>query len=579
MMSRRLTVGLAVLAIVLTTVIGGVALAESGAQESSDEEYTLDELQEDGTHQAIPSARIVPAEQRVYWLEHRAVNKPWQDVTPSSNGEKLAEDGVLKTNTIYLRTIRAESTSESMNVTLVTYDVATREVTRGNTTTTEQVAENVSVINRQVTMEAGWSVAAVELPQTSEKTQVTMWLDEHPDTARWTFEHKSVATTQPINIGNWSEFLLLGGAFIILPSLGFGWYGGRKVKSMIASAGAPPGHGFAYYTIIATLVTMAIMYWAYYYAAEVIVTMPIVLGAYVAAVYVGYMFATHEGRTERKLLWQPHIEAVDAFSGTKIPSVGSGNDEKSIQFSEDMPFGQMQIYQFLDEGQDGLSVVRDGWLAFLARVKGGRARVENAHELKTRFSTWNSPWSEVFLVDPEADTLIDYEPPGLALKTPEIDEWGDLVWPLLLLGGGGYIAWQAAQSYGPTAWLILLVAVPFLVWKFAVTGTDSHVHIDPAPAALRSVVASMMVMNIGNADAKGLQEAEEFAWETLAQSNLDIEALKERRNRTVTERILGDDLPEDDHRSNGTDAASDHEHDASEDSEPVEEEEGVDVVE
>lgn len=579
MISHRVAAGLAVLAVILTTVVGGVAIADS-TQQSSGEDYTLDELQQDGTHQAVPSARIVPTEQRVYWLEHRAVNKPWQDVTPSSNGEKLAEDGMVKTNSIYLRTIRAQSTSESMNVTLVFYNEATREVTRGNTTTTEEVAENVSVINQQVTMQAGWSVAEIDLPQHSQKKQMTIWLDEHPDTARWTSEHKSVATTQPIDVNNWSEFILLGSAFIILPSLGFGWYGGRKVKSMIVSAGAPPGHGFAYYTIIATLATMAIMYWAYYYAAEVIVTMPIVLGAYVAAVYVGYMFATHEGKTERKLLWQPHIQSVDAFSDTKIPSVGSGNDSKSIEFSEDMPFGQMQIYQFLDEGQDGLSVVRDGWLAFLARVKGGRAKVENAHELKTRFSTWNSPWSEVFLVDPEADTLIDYEPPGLALKTPEIDEWSDLVWPVTLIGGGGYVAWQAAQSYGPAAWTVLLVTIPFFVWKFAVTGTDSHVEIDPAPAALRSVVASMMVMNIGNRDAKGLQEAEEFAWDTLAQSNLDIEALKERRNRTVTERILGEDLPDDDHRSNETTASSEDDDDSSEDSVTTgEQEEGVDRVE
>lgn len=512
-MTRRLLAAFAALLVLGTLLTGAVGALPSDQQAES--EYTLEELRQDGKHYAEPSVRIVPSEHRMYWLEHRPVNQPWRDVTRAKNGKKL--DGTLKTNAVYLRTILATDTAETVNVTLVYYDVATKQVSKGNTTTTKRYAANVSVVEKSVTLKPGFSVAKITLPQHSEPTHVTMWLNEHPDKARWTFTHHSVALTQPLDADTWSEFVLLGAGFIMLPALAVGWYGSRKVSSWIDTAGAPPGHGATYVATVATVVTGGVVLGAYYYAAEVIVTLPVVLGIYVGVVYVGYMLATHTGRTEEKLFWQPHIESVDAFTSTKMPSIGSHEDGRdSLSFAEDMPFGQMQQYKVLDEGQDGLSIVRDGWFAFLARLKGGRARIENADELKTRFSLWDSEWSEVFIVDPEAETLIEYEPPGLRLKMPEIDGWTDLVWPLGLLGGGGFLAYRATEIYGPTAYAVLLAVVPILVWKFAVEGTDSYVHVDPAPAAMRPVLASMLAMNIGYRDASTLEEAEEFAWRALA---------------------------------------------------------------
>ncbi|GGL26116.1 hypothetical protein GCM10009037_07180 [Halarchaeum grantii] len=533
---RRTLAVLAVVALLVTTV-GGVAMAQETS--SNDSQYTIEELKEDGQHYSQPSMRIVPSENRLYWLEHRPVNQPWKDVTKASSGKML--DGQLQTDTLYLRTYTATSEPRSVDVTLVFWEQGTRSVSRGNATTTEAVAENVSVVHRTVTLEPGKSLGEIALPQHDESTRVTMWLDSAPETARWTFSHRSVAFTQPIDADTWSDFLILAAGFVILPALAFGWVGGRKVKTAIEKAGEPPGHGFGYYALVATIATALIMFGAYYYAAEVIVTLPVVLGLYVAVVYVGYMLATHSGRSETKLFWQPHIESVEAFTKTKLPAIGAGNSDKQLSFSEDMPFGKMQSFRVLDEGQDGLSIVRNGWFAFLARLKGGRARIENADELKTRFSLTESPWGEVFIVDPEATTLIEYEPPGLELKTPEVESWKDLVWPAALLGAGGVIAWQAAQQYGPTAWAVLLVAVPVLAWKFAVTGTDTHVHVEPAPAALRPVLASMLVLHLGYQDASKLREAEQFAWSALAGQEKEKMSWERDRDETFVERTFRDE--------------------------------------
>lgn len=540
-MSRR-SVAVLAAALLLVSLVGGVAVAQE-ASSSGSSEYTYSELKQDGRHYSVDSARIVPQEQKVYWLEHRPVNQPWRDVTAAKNGKKLS--GMLKTDTVYLRTIRASDEPRSVDVTLVFWEKGTQTVTSGNSTTTHPVAENVSVVHKSVTLEPGWSVGKISLPKHEDPTRVTMWLDEHPDTARWTFTHQSVAFTQPVDADTWSEFVMLAAGFVILPALVFGAYGGRKVKSWVERAGEPPGHGFVYYAATATIATGALVLAAYYYVAELIVTIPVVLGVYVGVVYVGYMLATHSGKTSSKMFFQPHIESVDAFTSTKMPAFGAGNSEQTLSFSEDMPFGIMESHRVLDEGQDGLSVVRNGWLAFLARLKGGRARIENAHELKTRMSLVDSPWNEVFIVDPTADTLMEYEPPGLRLKTPEIDDWTDLIWPVALLGGGGVIAWQAAQAYGPAAWAVLIMALPILVWKFAVEGTDSYVHIDPAPVAMRPVVATMLVATLGYDDATSIEEAEEALWRTLAGQEQEKLEWERSRDQTFVDETFRDPTGDD----------------------------------
>ncbi len=537
-MTRRVVIAL-VLMLLAGGVVGGVAIAQEGDSSNTDAEYTLSELRQDGKHYSQPSARIVPEEGRVYWLEHRPVNQPWKTVTKKSGGQKLAEDATLKTNSVYLRTIRASTGTKTVNVTVVSYDVSTRTITQGNTTRTEQVATNVTETTQQVELGPGWSLAEISLPHHDDTKQVTMWLEDHPDTARWTYPHKSVATTTPIAINTWSGFLMFAGGFVIVPALGGGAYGAKKVRAWVQKAGVPPGHGVGYYVGLTLAATLGIVMWLYYQAAEIIVTAPPVLGLGVAAAYVGYMLSTHEGNAEEKLFWQPHIESVDAFAKSKLPSIGAGNDDHAVSFSEDMPFGTMQSYRVLDEGQKGLSIVRDGWVPFLARLKGGRARIANADELKTRFSLWDSQWSEVFIVDPEAETLIEYEPPGLELKTPEIETWHDLVWPATILLAGGTAVWQLTQIYGVVAWALMLVAAPYLVWKFAVTGTDSHVYVDPAPVAMRPVLASMLAMQMGYDDASTLEEAEEFAWAALAGREKEDMTWSRNADQTLVEEGYG----------------------------------------
>ncbi|WP_253738000.1 hypothetical protein [Halohasta salina] len=551
-MRRRLLAVLAVLALLTTMLAAAPAAGQS-------EGYSLDELKQDGTHYAVDGQRLVPSENRMYWLEFEPPNQPWQSVTKADNGPKFGSGQTLQTNTIHLRTMLASTGTETRTVKIVSWQKGSKTVRNGNTTTSQPVAVNVSTTTQQVNFEPIQGVAEVDLPQHDEPHQITMWVEGASDEARWRFTHESVATTQPINVDDYSDFVMLAGAFVILPAVAMQGYGSRKVRDAIDRAAKGPGHGFLYYAISITVLTGGLLAFAYTQLAEIIVAAPIVLGGYVALVSTGYTLATHEGQAEEKLFWQPHIESVESFSTAKFPSVGSGDADDSLDFSEDMPFGTMQAYNVVDEGQRGLSVIRDGWLPFLARIKGGRAKIENAHELTTRFSLFDSEWDECFIVDPEADTLIDYKPPGLRLKTPEFDTWREALWPVGIAVGviGG--TWWAAQQYGAVAWATLLLAAAVYVWVYAVEGTDSYCRVEPAPAAMRPVLASMLVMSVGNRDAHRLQDAEEFAWKALAQQE-DVKADHLRRGdqsnvEAAFGSAAGDTADEDDVDSDSVESA------------------------
>lgn len=529
-MTRRLATA-AVVGLLLLSVFAGLGGVAAAQDANETEGYTLQELKQDGKHYSVDGARIVPDEQRVYWLEHQPANQPWRDVTKANNGPKFGAGQTLKTNTLYLRTIRAQTSTDAVNVTVVSWDRATRTVTDGNTTKEVAYAANVTSQTQQVSLGPGWSLGAIDIPRHSDTKRVTMWIEGHEDTARWTFKHQSVAFTQSLDADTYAKFVMLSALFVIFPALFTHYYGSKKVKRWIDRAGAPPGHSAAYYTAIALITSGAIVYGIYSFAAEIIVAAPVVLGIGVGVVSMGHTLSTHEGRTSKKLFWQPHIESVSAFASTKIPSIGADDPEK-VEFSEDMPFGQMRSFHVLEEGHNGLSIVRDGWMAFLARLKGGRARIENADELRTRFSLWRSGWDEIFIIDPDAETIIDYERPGLRLKMPEFDTWKDLVFPLGVAGGIGMGIWQLFQIYGGPALAGTAIILAYLVWKFAVEGTDSYVRINPAPVAMRPVLASMFVLQMGHRDASSLEEAEEFAWRALA--GKEEEQLSWERDRDET---------------------------------------------
>ena len=494
-----------VLLAVLLAVSMSVGAMPAAAQTNASEDYTIEELRQDGQHYSVPSARIVPDEQRVYWLEHSPANKPWVQVTKQRNGQKFNGE-MLRSNTLYLRTIRAQTDMEAATVKIVSWQPETRQVRRGNQTVEERIASNVTVQTQQVNLGPGWAVGEINLPRHDETTKVTMWIEGREDTARWTFEHKSVATTQEVGVDTWGDLLYKIALYVGLPVLFGGALVGRKVRSAVESAGIGPQWGFGRWLFIISLVTAILSYYLFTTLSDLIVTAPFIMGVWLVGVFAAYTLATHRGEIKTKGFLRPDIENAISFTNTRESSDGDlATDGGGNSYAHDVLQGEFKTAKTVED-EHGVSIVRGGMIPFLARVYGARARIENIASMTSRFELPSSSPDEIFLVDPEADTLVEYEPPGFEFDLPEWDRD-----ELLVRGIGLVVAAvgvrQMAMAYGAFVYLLAVVVAAIAIAKWYIKPTDGFARIEPAPLHFRQAFASTLMLSHGLTDAKNLEEA------------------------------------------------------------------------
>jgi hypothetical protein len=505
---KRLVALLAITALLLPAL----ATAPVAAQD-----YGLSELKQDGKHYGVDGARIVSSEQRVYWLEHRPANQPWVKVTSGENGPKFGSGKMLKTNQLYLRTIRAQTGSEPKTVKIVSWQQGQRTVRQGNVTTTEQVAKNVSVTTQQVSMGPGWSVAEVNMPQHDETRRVTMWIEGAEDTARWTFKHRSVATTQEVAINTWGDFLFKLLQYVGIPALIGGVVVGKQVRSMVDSAGVGPDWGFGRWTIVITGLTALVGGVAYTQLAEAIVYLPYLLGVWLVGVFAAYTLATHRGEIKAKGLLKPHVKDSVSVTDSRLDDTvdvdgevkADGGHAEGDVFAHDVLQGDWSTIRVIED-KDGMSIVRPGIVPFLARVYGARATVENVKELTQRFKI-AGPIDEILLVDPEADRLLEYEPPSFRWDWPDLDTRSAQFKAAIGLAAGAGLTWRLATEWGVLVYAVAALLAAAVAAKFYLKPTDGYAYIEPAPMHFRNVFASTMVLRHGLRDVKDLSKAKKQA--------------------------------------------------------------------
>lgn len=527
-MTRRLATG-AVALLLLFSVFTGVAIAAENNSTNtttttapttaptdapSTDGYTLEELKQDGKHYSVPGARIVPDEDRVYWLEHTPANQPWKEVTKENNGPKFGSGQVLKTNTLYLRTIRAQTDSDEVNVTIVSWQQKSRQVTTGNTTVEEQYAANVTTQTQQVNLGPGWAMGEVVLPRHEDTTRVTMWIEGQEDTARWTFQHRSVATTQPIAINTWGDFLYKIALYVGLPVLIGGAYSGKKVRNAVESAAIGPQWGFGKWAVVISIATVAIAWYFYVQLAQAIVYVPFLMGFWMVAIFAAYTLATHRGDITYKGFLKPHIRDAASFTNLDFDDEGAedvatdGGEVTEI-FGHEITHGEFKQLPTITDGE-GVSIVRPGFVPFLARVYGARSKIENLPNLRQRFKLPDSVPDEIFFVDPDAETLVEYEPPGFTIDWPELGREQALMAAAVIAVAGGLV-YQLAAQYGSLVYAGAGVVGAYVFAKRFVVPTDGYARVNPAPMHFRQAFASMLMLQHGVRDAKDLDEAKKMA--------------------------------------------------------------------
>lgn len=518
-------VGLLVAAPVVATVAVDGATAsttnnQSASSASSSSEFTLSELKRDGTRQNVDSVRMSDTGQRMYWLTYWPANDVFATPGSDEGGQYLPSNHSLGRDTVYLRTWAFSDREETVH--MVFWNRKTRTVEEGNTTVVEPYAANVNEVTREVTVDRGRPTVAIDLPNHQSQKRVTMWI-EGSEWARWTFRHKSLATTKPMQIDSVGDYL--GSVivdFLLWIVLG-GFAVGSLCKTAIDRAGDGPGYGLTPWVIGLSLATGLGSLMFFESVASLVVNAHIVLSAYVVAIIAIVMLETYSTGVSKAMFLKPELTHAESPTGDD---------------AFDMLDAELEAARIV-RGTDGtVSVITRGFLPFLARAFGAKARLYNAERLRTRVNLQNSKWDELFVADPEADEILHYEPEGWKLETPPLDREHAPTYLAIAaaIGVGG-----AGIHYGSVSpWLVIgALGAGLLVW--AAETVNGEAYVEPAPVHIRTAVASMFALAEDVDDAKTLDEAKEQLDRERVRKQRTIDEEVEKHDRTLVEEMLDPD--------------------------------------
>jgi hypothetical protein len=519
----RTVVALLLVGSLLAPVGAVVVGAQQGGGDAADSSGspTLEELQRGGQtiSNSPESLRIVDGQ--MWWMIHWPANDPTANPGEDGKWTHLGPGDRVQRNAVYLRSyILDDARTETVNIAY--WEKGTRTVKQGNTTTSEPIAENVSVHEHQVTMPFGRPTVEIPLQQHDRPVQVTMWLEGQPD-VRWRFEHQSIATTQSAGIDSEGDYLSRVLMEFIIPVILGTFGGGFGIKKMLDRAGAGPQWGFAPWIILLTIVTGAGVLWGYSSLADLIVMAPTVLALYVVGVICIIILETYTSGVSRSMFLQPVLEAATSPTG---------------EDAHDMTRVDMEEHKTVRMSDGSTAILKPGLLPFLARAFGRAARLEGADELNMITEMPNSKWDRLYYVHPEAEEVIHYDSEGWSFEFPSVsrDNAVKMAAGVGLLGFGAY---AAATYSGPT---VAAVGVVGAVAAVTLTPQEGEAWFEPAPAHMRSAHSTMMMLTEETRDAETIDEAREQLLEERLTFEQQVEDRIEDSDSTLIEVMNGADV-------------------------------------
>ncbi|WP_415381462.1 hypothetical protein [Halosimplex sp. TS25] len=532
-MTRTSTVSLSALVLVALLVAAplvatvavddvAAAAANKSASSSSDgsSEFTRSELKQNGVQQDVDSVRMGDTTDIMYWLVYWPANDIFAEPGSDQGGQYLPRNHTLGRDTVYLRTWAFSDREETIH--MVFWNEKTRTVERGNTTVAEPYAANINHVTRDVTVDRGRPTVPIDLPNHQSQTRVTMWI-EGKEWARWTFQHKSLATTQSVDIDSAGDYLASVITDFLLWIIAGGFVVGLTCKKAIDKAGDGPGYGLGPWVIALSIATGLGSLIFYESIASLVVNAHIVLSAYVVAIIAIIMLETYSTGVSKAMFLKPELTYAQSPTG----------DE-----AWDMLDAELEDQRIVRQTDGTVSVITRGLLPFLARACGATARLYNAEKLRTRVNLQNSKWDELFVADPEADEILHYEPEGWRLSTPPLDREHAGTYAAI---AGAFVTAGASIHWGwATPWPVIgTLAVGLLLW--AAEPVNGEAYVEPAPVHIRTAVASMFQLTEDVDDAKTLDQAKEQLDRERVRRQQEVEREVEKHDRTLVEEALDPD--------------------------------------
>lgn len=521
-MTRRRRGWIASSAIVLL-LAGLLAVAAIGAAQSgvSSPDYTLDELQQGGQEitGAPPSLRYLD-DSTVVYIDYKKSNPILASSASSSEWavQNLLQQGATVDQNVLRFHYQGPRGAADREYTLrvVYWQQGQREVVRNGTAVTEPAAVNVSTESHVLEFSGAFDVAEVELrPHPDKPVRVTMWIEGQPNSARWTFKHHSLATTEVVDTTTAGSRLwwVLSNytAWVVV----LGLLAGAGCLIALRRAAAGPQMGFVSWAFWIGLGSFFVLLFGYEGVATIWVRSPIVLAGLTVAIL---MIPLLEGQDDRLEKWQFVRPVVtDAISAAGSEAADALKVDTSIERVTEMPDGR-------------LAVVRPGFFKFLSRLFGGAAELRGAPELLATEvrDVGESSIDRTVWIHPLADSALEYEPEGF---TPRYGWAGSTaVFAGTVLG----ISLIHALTGTGQVWLGSIVLLPALLEV-----RQGSADVWPAPAHSRPAHVTMMVGVADFKDADTLEASRRETYQEKARSSKEVEDVIELRDETLIAEALG----------------------------------------
>jgi hypothetical protein len=445
--------------------------------------------------------------------------------------------------------------TEEYVVEIAHYRVGQKQVTTDSgETRTEKAAVNVTTYERTVTFSGGYDYARIDLREHyDEKVRTVMCVRtpgeasclKNPGDTRWTFHHKSSKATLPIETNSAGARLGWGILSLLLPfflSTVVTLYGGKK---FVEKAKAGPQISALWWILAAVAGVLFIVVGWNWVSARLIRAPWLVAAA--GGILLGVIAVEWYGRRTYGVgfLQFKLAEGFDPTDPSEVEDAIEAEPEAGDGENTDAPGvlnAKFTIARFARGDKGERAVIRKGLRKFWARARGATATLETDGNPQTKIEV-DGPIEELYLLDPEDEEPMDYEPEHHALEFPDLvtyDEDGTrqlhpvpYIMGLAALG----FSWLAGDLITGSGVLGVFVGALALFATKVARPREGTLFANLAPIHYHHAVGTMLTHARGLADAKSWDDWFRNYAESEAESHADRKELLDDREESQLEKL------------------------------------------
>ena len=424
--------------------------------------------------------------------------------------------------------------------------------TEGGETAHRKAAKNVTTYERTVTFSGGYDFTKIDFREHyNQKVRTVMCVRSpgeasclaNPGDTRWTFYHKSSKATLPIETTSAGGRLGWGILSLLLPFFGATvttLYGGKK---FVEKAKAGPQISALWWVLTAVGGILFIIVGWNWMSARLIRAPWLVSAA--GGILLGVIAVEWFGRTTYGVGFL-QFKLAEGFDPTDPNDVENALETEDDDHEEtDAPGvlkASFQIARFARGDKGERSAIRKGIRKFWARARGATANLEVDGNMQTKIEV-DGPIEELYLLDPEDESPMDYRPEHHAIEFPDLvtyDEDGNRqLHPVPYLMGVGALgfSWLAGQLAAGSGVLGLFVGAVVLFATRIAKPREGELFANLAPLHYHHAVGTMLTHASGLADAKSWEDWFTNYAESEAESHADRKELLDDRSESQLEQL------------------------------------------